>query len=82
MILPHPDDIRAAREAIGLTPAQAAEIVHVFPSDWEAYEAAADSANYRLISAATWHLFLTQTEKLRPEGSRWGFSRKGPPFPD
>lgn len=55
--LPAPDEIRAAREAAGLTQSEAAELVHLSaPNRWAAYEQGA----WR-IDAARWELFKIKT---------------------
>jgi transcriptional regulator with XRE-family HTH domain len=80
MILPTPDEIRRAREEVGLTERQAAKLVHVSPNAWQRYEASTTSEHYLLIPGAAWELFLLRTEKLRPASSGFSFDRsKGPP---
>lgn len=80
MILPTPDEIRRAREEVGLTERQAAKLVHVSPNAWQQYEMPATTQEYLLIPGAAWELFLLRTEQLRPDGSGFSFDRsKGPP---
>jgi len=55
--LPNPDMIRAARDAVELTQAEAAELVHLGRAvRWSEYERGAQT-----IDAARWELFLIKT---------------------
>lgn len=53
MTQPKPDEIRAAREAAGLTQSTAAEIVHANLRSWQKWE-----AGERAMHPAFWELFL------------------------
>lgn len=59
--IPSPAEVLAAREAAGLTQAQAAELVHLGAQPrWAEYEAGA-----RTIDLARWELFLIKTAESR-----------------
>jgi len=61
MKAPTPAEIRARREAAGLTQAQAAELVHLGAQPrWAEYE-----NGERNIDLARWELFLIKTRKAR-----------------
>ena len=49
---PKPDEVRAAREAAGLTQTQAGELVHVTLNGWQKWE-----AGERPMHPAFWELF-------------------------
>lgn len=49
---PSPDEVRAAREAAGLTQTQAAQVVHVTLNGWQRWE-----AGDRPMHPAFWELF-------------------------
>jgi DNA (cytosine-5)-methyltransferase 1 len=53
---PSPADVRAAREAAGLTQAQAAALVYASPRNWQQWEQEAGS-NARRMHPAIWELF-------------------------
>lgn len=56
---PSPQEVRASREAVGLTQAQAAEIAGLASSKrWQEYE-----AGERRPAAATWELWLLRTDR-------------------
>lgn len=58
---PTPAQVLAAREAAGLTQAQAAELVHLGAQPrWAEYE-----NGVRAIDLARWELFLVKTKELR-----------------
>jgi len=57
---PSPADIRAAREAAGLTQAQAAELVHTTPRNWQQWEQE-EGTNRRPMHPAFWELFRLKT---------------------
>ena len=53
---PTTSEIRAAREAAGLTQAAAAALVHAGPRTWSHWE-----TGDRRMPAATWELFMIKT---------------------
>ncbi|MBP9032747.1 MAG: helix-turn-helix domain-containing protein [Pseudomonadales bacterium] len=53
---PSPAEIRAAREAAGLTQAQAAELVHASARNWQQWEQQ-EGANVRRMHPGLWELF-------------------------
>ena len=53
---PSPCEIRAAREAAGLTQAQAAELVHASARSWQQWEQDA-GVNCRRMHPGLWELF-------------------------
>lgn len=71
MILTSPDEVRDAREEIGLTIEETARLVHTTPTAWLKWEAHYASDEYLLISGAHWELFLRKTDKLRSADSRF-----------
>lgn len=54
---PSPDEVRAAREAAGLTQAQAAALVHATLRNWQQWEDATGGANARRMHPGLWELF-------------------------
>jgi DNA-binding XRE family transcriptional regulator len=58
---PTPQEIRAARDKSGLTQVKAAEIVHVAPQTWIAWE-----HNINPMSLPAWELFLIKTGQMKP----------------
>lgn len=54
---PSPAEIRAAREAAGLTQTQAAELVHSSLDAWQQWEAEPESGRHRRMHPAFWELF-------------------------
>lgn len=54
---PAPFDVRAAREAAGLTQTEAAGLVHTSCRTWQQWEAEADSTSHRRMHPAFWELF-------------------------
>ena len=54
---PSPAEIRAAREAAGLTQTEAAELVHSTLRAWQNWEVEENSAEQRRMHTATWELF-------------------------
>jgi DNA-binding XRE family transcriptional regulator len=63
---PKPDEIRAAREKLGLTIEQAAELVCSSKRTWQNWEADAKSAEHRRMPAAVWRLFEYETGLKAP----------------
>jgi putative transcriptional regulator len=83
---PTPAEIRAAREAAGLSRQQAAELVHALDADgqgsyrtWQNWELDAASPQARSIPLAAWELFLIKTEKLRQKRRNAPDRRRGDP---
>jgi putative transcriptional regulator len=62
---PAPADVRAAREAAGLTQTQAAHLIHSTLRAWQEWEAA-----NRRMHAGLWELFLLKTHRLRQKRLR------------
>lgn len=63
---PTPAEIRAAREAAGLTQAQAAELVHAASyRTWQNWEADKGDPEHRQMGLAEWELFLTKIKTQR-----------------
>lgn len=56
MTQPAPDEIRAAREAAGLTQSAAAALVHANLRSWQKWE-----AGERAMHPAFWELFLIKS---------------------
>ena len=54
---PTPDEIRAAREAAGLTQSDAARLVHGTLRGWQNWEAPKDSPEHRPMHPGLWELF-------------------------
>jgi len=57
---PSPTEVRAAREAAGLTQAQAAALVHASPRNWQQWEQD-EGANVRRMHPGLWELFRIKT---------------------
>ena len=64
-IPPDPVMVRAAREACGLTLAQAGALVHVSADVWRNWESPIGSARHRQMDAAHWELFQRKAPKPR-----------------
>jgi DNA-binding transcriptional regulator YiaG len=60
---PDPVEIRAAREAAGLSPAQAAELVHASQSNWQSWESQEQRATGRRMHPGLWELFQIKLKK-------------------
>lgn len=60
---PTPAEIRAAREAAGLTQAQAAELVHTHLNSWQQWEADVGTPAHRRMHPAFWELFRLKATK-------------------
>lgn len=75
MILPTPQEVRAARLEAGLTQKQAGRIVHMTATSWGRFEALPSLASFRQISETTWDLFLLRTLSRRPKSSRFRVRR-------
>lgn len=54
---PQPAEIRAAREAAGLTLAECAELVYVGLRAWQRYETERTSKEWRPMHPSMWELF-------------------------
>lgn len=54
---PTPGEIRAAREAAGLTQTEAARMIHSTLSAWQKWEAAPPDQNARRMHPGLWELF-------------------------
>ena len=57
VLIPSKEQVRSARDAAGLTQAQAAEIVYVTSHAWHYWE-----KGKRAMPAGLWELFLIKTE--------------------
>ena len=57
---PNPAEVRAAREAAGLTQAQAATLVHASPRNWQQWEQH-EGSNARRMHPGLWELFQIKT---------------------
>lgn len=62
---PTPDEIRAAREALGLTQTEAARVVYASLKAWQNWEAPKGSPEHRPMHPAFWELFQIKTESRR-----------------
>lgn len=64
---PSPAQIRQARKAVGLTQAQAAQLISPAQSkpyrSWQSYEVAEGMPTARAIPLASWELFLLLTDQ-------------------
>lgn len=60
---PKPDEIRAAREAAGLSQTAAAELVHTTCRTWQQWEAAEGADGNRRMHPAFWELFRIKSAK-------------------
>lgn len=58
---PTPAQIRASRESLQLTQADAAEIVHSGVRSWQQWEAEVGTADHRRMHPAFWELFRIKT---------------------
>lgn len=58
---PAPNEIKAAREAAGLTQTEAAALVHAGLKTWQNWES--ETSENRKISLAAWELFLIKRGK-------------------
>ena len=61
---PTPAEILAAREAAGLTQAQAAELVHASARNWQQWEQT-EGANVRRMHPGLWELFQAKAQACR-----------------
>lgn len=64
MASPAPQDVRAAREAAGLTQAQAAALVHSALRSWQQWE-----AGDRQMHPALWELFTIKASRPANRGT-------------
>lgn len=58
-------EIRAAREAAGLSQTAAAMLVHSTLRTWQNWETEESSAEHRRMHPAIWELFLTKLKNIR-----------------
>lgn len=61
---PTPAEVRAAREAAGLTQAQAAELVHASARNWQQWEQT-EGANVRRMRPGLWELFRIKASESK-----------------
>jgi hypothetical protein len=61
-VWPKPEEVKQAREGAGLTPKQAAALVHTSANAWEKWEAAATSDAAKRMHPSTWELFQAKIE--------------------
>lgn len=54
---PLPEEVRAARDAAGLTQAQAAALVHATLRNWQQWEDTTGGTNARRMHPGLWELF-------------------------
>ena len=66
---PSPCEIRAAREAAGLTQAQAAALLHASARNWQQWEQQ-EGANVRRMHPGLWELFRIKTTASLPTPTR------------
>lgn len=64
---PTPEEVRAARDKVGLTQTQAAQLIspaQITPyRSWQCYEVAEGQKGGRVIPLAVWELFLLLTDQ-------------------
>ncbi len=60
-VIPTPAEVRAAREAAGLTQTAAGQLVHSTLRAWQSWEAPAGTAAARPMHPGLWELFLIKT---------------------
>ena len=60
-LVPTPEQVRAAREAAGLTQEQATELLYITTRAWQNYESPEGSVNHRPMPADRFELFLLKT---------------------
>ena len=58
---PSPAEVRAAREAAGLTQAQAANLVYASLRNWQQWEQSEGASSARRMHPAIWELFRMKT---------------------
>jgi len=61
---PSPAEVRAARDAAGLTQAQAAALVHATARNWQQWEQE-EGSNTRRMHPGLWELFRLKTDDSR-----------------
>lgn len=61
---PKPAEVRAARDAAGLTQAQAAALVHASVRNWQQWEQE-EGSNTRRMHPALWELFGLKVSRLQ-----------------
>lgn len=64
-------EVRAAREAAGLTQAQAAALVHASVRNWQQWEQK-EGANVRSMHPGLWELFRIKTTASLPNAAKQG----------
>ena len=62
---PTPLEIRAAREAAGLSQEAAAALIYKTRSAWAQWEAREGASNHRAMDPAFWELFLIKTKQQK-----------------
>lgn len=64
---PSPNEVRAARKAVGLSQTEASQVVSDAGAKgyrtWQRYEAPLGSADHRPIPNGVWELFLLRTDQ-------------------
>lgn len=55
---PKPEEVRAAREAAGLSQTAAAALIHATLRTWQNWEADESDPNHRRMHPGLWELFL------------------------
>jgi putative transcriptional regulator len=70
---PSPCEIRAAREAAGLTQAQAAGLVYASLRNWQQWEQA-EGSNVRRMHPGLWELFQSKAKTSAPHHPAYGYS--------
>lgn len=60
--VPSPEEIRARREACGLTQTEAGRLLHTTCRTWQQWEAPVDSQTHRRMHPAFWELFQLKTQ--------------------
>ena len=66
---PVPEEIRASREAAGLTQAAAAAMVHTSIRAWQQWEAERGTSGHRRMHPAFWELFRIKSATLIAHGT-------------
>lgn len=69
---PTPDEIRALREAHGLSEQAAAALVYTTAANWIAWETERSHANARRMHPAFWELFERKVRELPPNNAAEG----------
>lgn len=64
--IPTPEEVRAAREAAGLTQTEAARLVHGTLRAWQGWEAPEGTPAARRMHPGLWELFLIRIGRCVP----------------